>query len=103
MHVQHVMDTCVGFYRAQNVCDAGSFCRTRTVVQGFTKHKNVCDAGFTEHKNVCDCSVFYREFRHFTVAMPVDFTVTDTEVKVKGGLASSELQHASFTVSTIDY
>ena len=46
---------------------------------------------------------FYREFRHFTVAMPVDFTVIDTEVKVNGGLASSELQHASFTVSTIDY
>ena len=73
------------------------------VMQCFTEHKTVCDAGFTEHKNVCDCTVFYREFRHFTVAMPVDFTVTHTEVKVNGVLASSELQHASFTVSTIDY
>ena len=48
---------------------------------------------------------FYREFRHFTVAMPVEFTVVHTEVKAKvnGDAPSNELQHACFTVSTIDY
>ena len=72
MHVQHVMGTCVGFYTAQNVCDAGSFLRNTKMVmiQCFTEHKTVMQAlrntkmfvtvqcftesktgaGFTEHK-----------------------------------------------------
>ncbi|KAK7102312.1 DNA damage-regulated autophagy modulator protein 1-like [Littorina saxatilis] len=46
---------------------------------------------------------FYREFKVFTFTMPVEFTVTEREVKVNGDLTSSEMQRAAFTVATIEY
>ena len=78
-----------------------------SLIQGFTEHvvSSALEWAMAFLSAVYFAS-FYREFRHFTLAMPVEFTVMHTaEVKdnVNGDLAPKELQHASFTVSTLDY